>query len=138
MAQKAAGGLLKGPGTGTSDSILGMYSNGGMVRVSNGEYVINADTVSKLGVPFFDRINGMKNGGLMLNYNIPRYDDGGSLIQTAAYNPATGGSVYNVGNVTMQFAEAPSNGKQLFEEFKMAMALDQRKSGTEINMSRRY
>jgi hypothetical protein len=26
----------------------------------------------------------------------------------------------------------------LFEEFKMAMALDQRKSGTEINMSRRY
>ena len=74
----------------------------------------------------------------MLNYNIPRYDDGGSLIQTAAYNPATGGSVYNVGNVTMQFAEAPSNGKQLFEEFKMAMALDQRKSGTEINMSRRY
>ena len=138
VAQKAAGGLLKGPGTGTSDSILGMYSNGGMVRVSNGEYVINADTVSKLGVPFFDRINGMKNGGLMLNYNVPKYDDGGRLIQTAAYNPAMSGSVYNVGNVTMQFAEAPSNGRQLFEEFKMAMALEQRKSGTEINMSRRY
>ena len=138
IEKKASGGLLRGPGTGTSDSIIGMYSNGGMVRVSNGEYIVNADTVSKLGVPFFDRINGMKNGGLMLNYNIPRYDEGGDLIQTAAYNPAMGGSVYNVGNVTMQFAEAPSNGKQLFEEFKMAMALDQRKSGTEINMSRRY
>jgi TP901 family phage tail tape measure protein len=137
-AKYASGGLLRGPGTGTSDSIIGMYSNGGMVRVSNGEYIVNADTVSKLGVPFFDRINGMKNGGLMLNYSIPKYDDGGSLIQTAAYNPAMGGSVYNVGNVTMQFAEAPSNGRQLFEEFKMAMALEQRKSGTEINMSRRY
>jgi hypothetical protein len=134
----ASGGLLRGPGTGTSDSILGMYADGGMVRVSNGEYIVNADTVSKLGVPFFDRINGMKNGGLMLNYSIPKYDDGGSLIQTSAYSPATGGSIYNVGNVTMQFAEAPSNGRQLFEEFKMAMALEQRKSGTEINMSRRY
>ncbi len=138
VAQKASGGLLRGPGTGTSDSIIGMYSNGGMVRVSNGEYIVNADTVSKLGVPFFDRINGMKSGGLMLNYKMPKYDDGGSLISTAAYNNAMGGSVYNVGNVTMQFAEAPTDGRQLFEEFKAAMALDQRKTGTQINMNRRY
>ena len=55
-----------------------------------------------------------------------------------AYQPDMGGTVYNVGNVTMQFAEAPANGKQLFEEFKTAMALEQRKSGTQINMSRRY
>jgi len=136
--KKAAGGLLRGPGTGTSDSIIGMYANGGMVRVSNGEYIVNADTVSKLGVPFFDRINGMKSGGLMLNYNVPKYNEGSELIQAMAYQPGTGGSVYNVGNVTMQFAEAPADGRQLFEEFKAAMALDQRKTGTQINMSRRY
>jgi TP901 family phage tail tape measure protein len=136
--KKAAGGLLRGPGTGKSDSILGMYANGGMVRVSNGEYIVNADTVSKLGVPFFDRINGMKSGGLMLNYNVPKYNEGSELIQAMAYQPGTGGSVYNVGNVTMQFAEAPADGRQLFEEFKAAMALDQRKTGTQINMSRRY
>ena len=138
VAQKASGGLLRGPGTGTSDSIIGMYANGGMVRVSNGEYIVNAKTVSKLGVPFFDRINGMKNGGLMLNYDIPKYGSGNELIQAMAYQPDMGGTVYNVGNVTMQFAEAPANGKQLFEEFKTAMALEQRKSGTQVNMSRRY
>ena len=137
-ANYASGGLLRGPGTGTSDSIIGMYSNGGMVRVSNGEYIVNADTVSKLGVPFFDRINGMKSGGLMLNYSVPRYDNGGELVGMAAYNSASGGSVYNVGNVTMQFAEAPADGRKLFEEFKAAMEFDQRKSGTQINMSRRY
>ena len=56
-----------------------------MVRVSNGEYIINADTVSRLGVPFFDRLNGMKNGGLMLDYNIPKYGDGDYLDSTMAY-----------------------------------------------------
>ena len=135
--KKASGGLLKGPGTGTSDSILGMYANGGMVRVSNGEYIVNADTVSKLGVPFFDRINGMKSGGLMLNYDIPKYGSGNELIQAMEYQPDLGGTVYNVGSVTMQFAEAPADGRKLFEDFKAAMALDQRKTGPQINMSRR-
>ena len=129
---------MSGPGTKTSDSIIGMYANGGMVRVSNGEYIVNADTVSKLGVPFFDRINGMKNGGLMLNYDIPKYEHGGPMVQTMPYSPDRGGSVYKVGSVTMQFAEAPANGKQLFEEFKVAMALEQRKSNPERNISRRY
>lgn len=137
-AKYASGGLLRGPGTKTSDSIIGMYANGGMVRVSNGEYIVNADTVSKLGVPFFDRINGMKNGGLMLNYDIPRYEHGGPMVQTMPYSPDGGSSVYKIGSVTMQFAEAPANGRQLFEEFKVAMALEQRKSNPERNISRRY
>lgn len=40
------GGKIKGPGTGTSDSIPTM--------LSKGEYVIPADVVSKLGANFFD------------------------------------------------------------------------------------
>jgi TP901 family phage tail tape measure protein len=45
----ATGGLIKGKGTGTSDEIPAM--------LSNGEYVIKADVVAKHGVSAFDAIN---------------------------------------------------------------------------------
>lgn len=44
-----SGGLLTGPGTGTSDSII--------ARVSNGEYIIRQASVSKYGVDFLNAIN---------------------------------------------------------------------------------
>lgn len=44
----AHGGEISGPGTGVSDSIL--------ARVSDGEYIIPADVVEALGVPFFDKL----------------------------------------------------------------------------------
>ncbi|MFE9949285.1 phage tail tape measure protein [Streptomyces sp. NPDC005531] len=52
------GGPIVGPGTGTSDSIPAL--------VSNGEYVIKADAVRKYGVAMFDRMNAKRfaNGGL--------------------------------------------------------------------------
>lgn len=48
----ATGGYVEGPGTSTSDSIL--------ARLSAGEYVIRADVVKRLGVAFFDAINGLR------------------------------------------------------------------------------
>lgn len=49
------GGLLQGPGTGTSDSIPAKnLANGGQVNVSNGEYVIPARVVAAKGKDFFD------------------------------------------------------------------------------------
>lgn len=42
----ANGGEVRGPGTGTSDSVK--------ARLSDGEYVVSADVVQKLGVDFFD------------------------------------------------------------------------------------
>lgn len=42
-------GGVKGPGTSTSDSIPAW--------LSNGEYVVKADSVSKYGTPFFDALN---------------------------------------------------------------------------------
>lgn len=42
------GGLVQGPGTGTSDSIF--------ARLSNGEYVMPASTVQAYGVGFFDEL----------------------------------------------------------------------------------
>lgn len=47
--KRAAGGLVTGPGTGTSDSIPAL--------LSNGEYVIRAAAVQSLGLSTLDRIN---------------------------------------------------------------------------------
>jgi len=49
---RASGGLIKGKGSGMSDSIL--------TALSNGEYVIPAKAVRKFGVGFFDEIRNMQ------------------------------------------------------------------------------
>lgn len=60
------GGLIKGPGTSTSDEIPAM--------LSNGEYIVNADSVKKYGVKFLNKINGKAK----------KYADGGlvNLLQS--------------------------------------------------------
>ncbi|MCS6530492.1 phage tail tape measure protein [Curtobacterium flaccumfaciens] len=57
--KKASGGYISGPGTGTSDSIPAM--------LSNGEYVIRERSVSKYGTGFLDAVNAghYANGGLV-------------------------------------------------------------------------
>ncbi|MFI5769658.1 phage tail tape measure protein [Streptomyces sp. NPDC051658] len=52
------GGPISGPGTGTSDSIPAL--------VSNGEYIVKADAVRKYGVSMLDRLNAKRyaSGGL--------------------------------------------------------------------------
>jgi TP901 family phage tail tape measure protein len=59
----ASGGSVIGKGTATSDSIPAM--------LSNGEYVVRASSVSKLGTGFLDYIN--QNG------NIPKFAAGGAV-----------------------------------------------------------
>lgn len=51
----AVGGLITGPGTGTSDSVLR--------RLSNGEYVMTADAVTRLGLPLLNQLNYGTAGG---------------------------------------------------------------------------
>ena len=58
----ASGGSVAGPGTGTSDGVPAM--------LSNGEYVLNAQAVDRLGVPFLNglntgRLRGFASGGLV-------------------------------------------------------------------------
>lgn len=72
----AKGGLIEGPGTGTSDSIL--------ARVSRGEFVATADTVKKFGVEFFERLN---EGFIDLSV-LPRYAAGGMVGSAPARDPA--------------------------------------------------
>lgn len=75
----ATGGSVDGPGTGTSDSIPAM--------LSNGEYVLNAQAVDRLGVPFLNglntgRLRGFASGGLVgpggvTGYKAERGSNGG-------------------------------------------------------------
>jgi len=69
-ANKAMGGLIKGPGTGTSDSIPASFgfASGGMLSVSNGEYIQRASSVAKYGTGFMDAVNsGTYSGGDVTN-----------------------------------------------------------------------
>jgi TP901 family phage tail tape measure protein len=65
---KADGGYISGPGTGTSDSIPAM--------LSNGEYVVKASSVAKYGTGFLDRVNAGRyaNGG-----HVRKYAGGGAV-----------------------------------------------------------
>lgn len=77
----ATGGSVAGPGTGTSDSVPAM--------LSNGEYVLNAQAVDRLGVPFLNglntgRLRGFASGGLVgsggvAGYKAERGSNGGQV-----------------------------------------------------------
>ena len=63
--QIAPNGLLSGPGTGTSDSILALFASGAMGRVANTEFVVNA-AATKRYLPILKAINAnrLASGGL--------------------------------------------------------------------------
>lgn len=100
----AGGGDVRGPGTGTSDSILAW--------LSNGEFVIRAAVVRKLGVGFFDALNrgilpslkdlkGFNMGGIVNGFtsrltslDIPRLASGGAVDFAVA--PSGGGRPINL------------------------------------------
>ncbi len=87
----AEGGLQVGPGTGTSDSILS--------RLSNGEFVVKAAAVKRVGVGFLNAVNS----GFVPRSSTPRFATGGlvgasgpqSLISQVA-GPNVGLKVVNV------------------------------------------
>ena len=62
----ATGGHIRGPGTGTSDSIL--------ARLSDGEYVIRAAAVRKYGLNMLNALNGM---------HLPQFATGGLVDRLA-------------------------------------------------------
>ncbi len=78
----ASGGLISGPGSTTSDSIL--------ARLSKGEYIMNAGVVSKFGTSFFDSINsGM----------LPKFNRGGSVGSNMITASLEGFDVYVHGEI---------------------------------------
>lgn len=81
-------GLVKGPGTGTSDSIMAWGSNlGKFFRFSDGEFMLKTAAVKKYGTNFLNALNS----GLVPTGMIKAYATGGSLtdqsVTTAIEGP---------------------------------------------------
>jgi hypothetical protein len=101
--QMGSFGGVRGPGTSTSDSIPAM--------LSNGEYVINADSVKKYGIQTFDAFNNKK------------YSMGGPVTRMPYANgglATSGSSMYNI-NVTLNGSNLDANdvARAIHREMKM-------------------
>ncbi len=83
----ASGGKVRGPGTGTSDSIL--------ARLSHGEYVMDALTTSRFGAKFFAGLQAAARGGRTAaaklgNWGVPAFATGGP-VGTVPYSGVPSG-----------------------------------------------
>lgn len=96
----ATGGYISGPGTGTSDSIP--------AALSNGEYVMTAGAVSRLGLPVLDALNAGKvpkfaAGGLVTR-PVGKINTSAMTVLTASdetSGPSAGGQASGA-NITLQ------------------------------------
>lgn len=79
----ATGGYIRGPGTGTSDSIL--------ARLSNGEFVMRAEAVKHYGPQLLSMMNGLQ---------LPKFADGGLVGSLEPSMPHLGSLDLNLGGQT--------------------------------------
>ena len=113
LQKKATGGYITGPGTGTSDSIPAM--------LSNGEFVIRSAAVDRIGLAPLEALNAGR---------IPEFSDGGSVDDTIA--ATTGGD-----NITLQVSAIDAASFAGFLDryglrvIKQALKEDNRRFGTE-------
>jgi hypothetical protein len=125
IGKYASGGHITGPGTGTSDSIPAM--------LSNGEFVVKASAVDKIGVGVLNRLNQtgdisrfalgglstaafktpmMAKGGefVMSNYSIKQFSTDAANAINSGSATSVGDSVYNYSvNVNVSNAGANAN-----------------------------
>lgn len=95
VPQFATGGILRGPGTGTSDSIL--------ARLSNGEGVINARAVQYYGADLIHQLNNLRTprfatGGVMGNVPVPSIPS----LAPALQQQLEAGPMPNLGRLVME------------------------------------
>lgn len=100
----AAGGVISGPGSGTSDSIP--------IRVSNGESILTAATTSRLGRSGVDALN---SGAAI--HSLARFATGGVVGSVGSPGIAGGGVVVNLygapAGTKVQQSRAPNGGLKL-------------------------
>ena len=121
----ASGGYIKGPGTGTSDSIPAM--------LSNGEYVLNANAVNQLGVPLLNGLNsgnidGFAKGGYI--GHVPYNNNGSSSNMAAVSNSNVNLSVSAID--ANSFAGFLENGG--LDTIRQALFDNERNFGTEVGV----
>lgn len=95
LAQKATGGYLTGPGTGTSDDIP--------IWASNGEYIVNAKATAR-------------NRALLEHINAQRYADGGLVGGAFDYNQSS--TQYSTPNTSSSSSSSSSSSKSKTKKTK--------------------
>jgi hypothetical protein len=107
----AGGGFIKGKGTGTSDSILAAVAEGGFIKVSNTEFIVNAKATKK----YRDILEQMNSG------TFEGFADGGAI---AGDKTATGEIAATVEvttnltqNVVDQFTQATTESATVWSAF---------------------
>ena len=114
--KKAQGGYISGPGTGTSDSIPAM--------LSNGEYVLRSSAVDRIGI---GTLNAMNAGA------VPHFAEGGSVDDTIAAS-ASGNSV----TLNISAVDAASFGDFLnrggLDQVKQALFEDNRRFSSGVGV----
>lgn len=124
VPQFATGGILRGPGTGTSDSIL--------ARLSNGEGVINARAVQYYGADLIHQLNNLSTprfatGGVMGNVPVPSIPALAPVLQQQLAGPVfpdLGRMVLDLGGEEATVYASPQealNLKRLANKFGPAM-----------------
>lgn len=78
------GGEIHGAGTGTSDSILAVYGGRKLIRVSNGEFIMNAAATRRYR-PMIQAMNDNKLSGFALG-GLPGFAEGG-MPDSSIYYP---------------------------------------------------
>lgn len=116
----AQGGYVRGIGTSVSDSIPAM--------LSNGEYVINAAAVDRLGLPYLNALNrGYADGGLVGGWTPP------------TVTPSSAAASSSV-NLTMQVSAVDANSFRSFldsgglDEIRQALYDNEREFGTKARL----
>lgn len=112
----ATGGYITGPGTGTSDSIPAM--------LSNGEYVLRSAAVDRIGI---GTLNAMNAGA------VPHFADGGSVDDTIAASAGVGNVALSVSAVdAASFADFLDRGG--LDRIKQALFEDNRRFASSVGV----
>lgn len=93
-------GLIRGPGTGRSDSILALVGGRRPIKISNGEGIVNERAVKRYW-PIIDAMNKGKlpafaDGGLVASTNFPRLPNIGVAQQAMQAGSASSGGALTV------------------------------------------
>jgi hypothetical protein len=117
MPGYATGGLISGPGTGTSDSIF--------ARLSNGEYVMSADAVRMFGTGLLDQMNA----GLL-----PAFARGGAIGETGPQLQITAPNrIYNANQAASMSGGDSNNATVVVELRALRAELESIKANTQAS-----
>lgn len=110
------GGYVRGPGTSTSDSILGLFA-AGPAMVSDTEYVVRASAVRRYGLPLLDAIN---TGRLpkFAQGGVPGFAGGGFTYQPTGGVVMTGEG----GDPKARYDTLMNKLKEAYSEYQTAVA----------------